>query len=704
MARAGRESKRQSQGDPAPRPKSSLLPGAAIIFVATLAMYAPALHGGFLWDDDVYISQNAALHDLDGLKRIWVDTSTTPQYYPLTFTTYWLEYRLWGLDTFGYHVVNVLLHATSAILVWRILLLLGVPGAWLAGAIFALHPIQVESVAWMTERKNTLSGVFYLLSAMIYLRYAMDSAARAARRLLLPLLSVALVVCALLSKSVTASLPVALLIVLWWKKGRLERRHWLPLGLMLAAGAAKGVLTAILEVKQVGAHGAEWSMGIPEHLVLAGRIFWFYLGKLAWPASLSFSYERWTVDASSWLWWAFPAATIALVGVTWAWRRRMGRGPLAAVLFYGVTLSPALGFLNVYPMRYSYVADHFAYLAILGPVVVFAALAASVTAGWSFTPLARVARVAPVVARCGAALLLAVLAVLSWRQAHAYRDFETVWRDAIAESPRSWLAHFDLGKLLLDTGRTDQGLEHLRRTIELKPDNVDAYNDIGSELLRQGRTAEALSFYEKALRYEPDSAMTRYNLGAALGAAGDLPRAEVALRDAIRFSGQIVKRYRVGISPLPWMAYQSLGALLLNEGREDEARDAFQHAVEANPAAAESWVALGTCLTHAGRWPEAIDVYRRGIERIPRFGPLHYGLGRALDARGDPQGAAAEYRAAIAADPGLAAADISLAIALFRTGDFRGAWSAIAEARQHGVEPPQDFVRALSEKMSAPGR
>lgn len=675
-----------------------------MILVALLAAYSPALHGGFLWDDDFYVSRNPALHDLHGLKRIWLDSSTNPQYYPLTFTTYWIEYHLWGLDTFGYHVINVLLHAASAVLAWRILLLLGVPGAWLAGAIFALHPIQVESVAWITERKNTLSGVFYFLAAWTYLSHALGSSRRAGRPWLFPALSAALFVCALLSKSVTASLPLVILIVLVWKEGRIDRRHRLPLGLMLGAGAAKGIVTAFLEVRQVGAQGAEWSLGILERCLLAGRIFWFYLGKIAWPSGLSFSYERWSVDASSAMWWFFPMAAATLLGVLWAWRRTLGNGPFAAALFYGVTLSPALGFLNVYPMRYSYVADHFAYLALLGPVSLFAAIVASVPLDFATMRPATWSLAAHAFRRSAAALLLIVLALLSWRQAHAYRDLEMLWRDAIAKSPRSWLAHFDLGKMLLGGGRADEGLEHLRRTLELKPDHVDAYNDIASELLRRGQTAEAVALYDKALRYEPDSPITHHNRGTAFEAAGDTARAEAGYRDAIRFSGKLQGRFRGGPPPLPWMAYQSLGRLLLSQGRNAEARDALQRAVDANPGAGESWVALGNLLADSGSTAEAMDVYRKGVAGAPGFAPLRYNLGLVLEASGDLQGATAEYRAAVAADPRLAAAYNNLAIVLFRTGDYRGAWAAAAQSKRQGVEPHPGFLKALSEKMPPPGR
>ena len=524
-----------------------LVLGSVAIFLLVIAAYSPAFHGAFLWDDDFYVSANSAVQDggWGGLRRIWTDTGTAPQYYPMTFTSYWIEHHLWGLDTFGYHVVNALLHASTALLLWRILVLLEVPGAWLAAAIFAVHPIQVESVAWITERKNTLSGLFYMLAAWTYLRSALPARGLSPScRRSAPVASALLFVAALLSKSVTASLPVVLALVLIWKKGRLERRHFLPLGLMVAAGAAKGIVTAFLEVAQVGAQGADWALGPLDRVVVAGRIFWFYLGKLACPAGLSFSYERWAPDAAAVGWWAFPIAVAALLAGLLALRGRLGSGPLVAVLFYGITLSPALGFLNVYPMRYSFVADHFQYLAGIGPIALLAAGWARIGA-WHGPSRGTAWRAV-------AAALVLALAATSWRYSHAFADLETLWRDSLGKSPRSWLASYNLGKILVAQGRLDEGLVLIRRTIDLKPDHVDAYSDVANALLDRGDLAGAMALYEKGISIDPSWPPTHYNLAVALEAAGDPERAEVEYRKAIRLAPSVAHRYRGGIPPLPW--------------------------------------------------------------------------------------------------------------------------------------------------------
>ncbi len=341
--------------------------GAALIILLTVVAYLPALRGGFIWDDDSYVTQNPALRSLAGLVAIWLKPGATYQYYPLVFTSFWAEYHLWGLQPFGYHLVNVFLHAVNAVLLWRVLRRLEVAGAWWIAAIFALHPVNVESVAWVTERKNTLSGLFYLLAALAWLRFRPLTAKVTARA---PdwryyWLAFGFIVCALFSKTVTLSLPAVLLLLIWWKTGRLEKRDALTLTPWFVLGAASGFMTRWME-QQLVRGGAEWDLSFVQRCLLAGRALWFYAGKLFWPAHLTFIYPRWEIDAGAAWQYSFPLGIAAVLVALWFFRARIGKGPLAAVLFFGITLAPALGFANVYPFRYSYVADHFQYLASIG--------------------------------------------------------------------------------------------------------------------------------------------------------------------------------------------------------------------------------------------------------------------------------------------------------------------------------------------------
>jgi hypothetical protein len=322
-----------------------------LLLVAVVA-YWPCLQGDFLWDDAGHVT-NPELQSWSGLWRIWFEPGATQQYYPLLHTAFWLEHRLWGDTTLGYHLANLLWHASSAGLFVALLRRLAGPGSLLAGFLFVLHPVAVESVAWIAEQKNTLSTLFYLAAALAWLRFEAD------RRPARYAVASGWFLAALLTKSVTATLPAALLVVAWWQRGRLSWRGDVrPLLPWLIAGAAAGLYTAWFERTGIGAQGADFDLSFVERVLLAGRVVWFYLGKLLWPAELIFHYPRWSIDDTAAGQYLFPVAALALLGGL-AWGARRQRGPLAAALLFGGTLFPVLGFVNVYPFLFSYVADQF---------------------------------------------------------------------------------------------------------------------------------------------------------------------------------------------------------------------------------------------------------------------------------------------------------------------------------------------------------
>ena len=340
---------------------------AVALTSAVCLAYQPVWHGGLLWDDYPGHVTAPDLRSWDGLSRIWFEGGATQQYYPLLHSAFWLQHKLWGDATLGYHLVNILLHATAALLVALVLRRLHVPGAYLAAAIFALHPVHVESVAWITEQKNTLSGVFYLAAMLVYLRFDQT------RKKSIYGCALGLFLLALLSKTVSATLPGALLVILWWQRGRLSwRKDVLPLLPFFVLGVLGGLLTAWVERTVIRAEGAAFEFTIVERFLIAGRAICFYLGKLFWPVNLTFIYPRWQVSQAIAWQYLFPAGALLLAAALWPVRRRW-RAPLAALLFFIGTLFPALGFLNVFPFRYSLVADHFQYLASLGVITLVAA-------------------------------------------------------------------------------------------------------------------------------------------------------------------------------------------------------------------------------------------------------------------------------------------------------------------------------------------
>ena len=624
-----------------------MLPAAGLLIVLTVAAYVPALRGGFVWDDDKYVTANPTLRTTDGLAKIWFEIGATIQYYPLVFTTFWIEHRLWGLEPFGYHLVNVLLHATSAGLLWTLLRRLTVPGAWLAAAVFAIHPVHVESVAWITERKNTLSGVFYLLAVLTYLRFEPPDPQAHNRRRDWRFYPPALVLftCALLSKTVTCSLPLAIMLLLWWKRARWRWRNVLPVVPMLAIGALMGLLTAWMEKSIVLARGADWDLSIVQRCLIAGRALWFYLGKLVWPVEVMFTYPRWQVRADIWWQFLFPAATIAVVVALWLVRRRVGKSPLVAALFFGGTLAPALGLFDVYPMRYSFVADHFQYLASIGPIVLFVALltrwlGARAERRPERKPTLRTIAVAAAPRWLMACLPLAVLGILTWRQACVYKSLETLWRDTIAKNPGSWMAHGNLGGILLDRGNTTQAAKHLAECLRINPDAYEIRCTMGKALVLDGKLEEGKAHYRAAAQSEPTYAPAYLGLGYVLMRQHRVDEAIAEYQRALELQPDYPE------------AHNNLANALANKSEVREAIVHFRKALELRPGWPLVHKNLGRALEDQGMIDQAIDQYRLALRFDPQDAPTHARLGRLLGDQGRIDEAVQAYRAALSLRPG----------------------------------------------------
>ena len=497
-------------------PAWSTRTNCVLLFIAALIAYWPALGGGTIWDDDGHITR-ADLRSLAGLMRIWFEPGATQQYYPLLHSAFWLEHHLWGDAAFGYHLINVLLHATAASLFATLLRRLAVPGAWLAAMIFALHPVCAESVAWISEQKNTLSTVLYLGASLAYLRFVSE------RKPASYALATVLFVAALCTKTVTATLPATLLVIAWWRNGwpgvRAELRTLLP---WLALGALGGLATAHFERNLIGAQGADFDLSIVQRVLLAGRVVWFYFGKLLWPADLIFIYPRWTIAADDALAYACPLAALALLGAL-AWRARMSRGPLAAALIFGGSLFPALGFVNAFPFLFSFVADHFQYLASL-------ALIALLPAAWQLL----VPRLPRAVAVAAPIALIAMLGTLTWRQAGMYRDVVTLYETTLEKNPACWLAHNNLGNLFAADGHADEAVTHFEAALKFRPDYPEAESNLGDALNQLHRFTEALPHLQRAVRRQPNFANAHNNLGIALASTDRPDEGMAEFRAAIR--------------------------------------------------------------------------------------------------------------------------------------------------------------------------
>jgi len=630
--------------------------GAALLLPAVLlAAYWPALTGGFVWDDDAHVTR-PELQTLRGLWRIWSEPGATQQYYPVLHSAFWLEHRLWGDSALGYHLANVALHLAACALLYAVLRRLLVPGALLATALFALHPVCVESVAWISEQKNTLSTVFYLGAALAYLGYDSQRRPRAYA------LGLALFLLALLSKSVTATLPASLLVVLWFKRGRLSLRgDVVPLLPWLGLGCASGAMTAWVERTFVGAQGASFSMGLAERVLVAGRASWFYLGKLVWPAHLAFIYPRWTLDAHSAWQVLFPASAVAALAVLVALRRR-SRAPLAAALLYLGALFPALGFVDVYPFVFSYVADHFQYLAA-------AAMLSCLAAGLALAS-GRLPKNAQRLSRALAVCLLAGLAVLSWRQCGRYSDVETFYRSILRDNPESWLAHDNLGVVLAHKGSTQEAVAHYREAMRLNPSYPEAFNNYGNILASGGHFGEAEEAYAGALRARPTFVAAEYNWGYAMNDAGRYSEAETHFRNAIRLDPKLAE------------VHYGLANALANSGRLPEAVTEYGLAVSIRPVFAEAHANLGLALAEQGRWTEAIPEIAEAIRSRPDYPEAHAYYGFALSGSGRLADAADEYKEALRLSPDNPDIHYQLGVVLGKLGRLEEANAQFAEARR----------------------
>jgi tetratricopeptide (TPR) repeat protein len=624
----------------------------AALLAATLAAYQPAWRGGLLWDDDAHLTR-LELRSAEGLARIWLEPGATQQYYPLLHSAFWVMHRLFGDDTLPYHLLNIVLHALAAFLFALILRRLAVPWPWLAAFVFALHPVHVESVAWITELKNTLSGFFFLAAVLVYLRFDESRRPRAWT------VAFALFVLALLSKTVTATLPILLLVVFWWQRGRIGfKRDAAPLLPFFAAAAAAGAVTVWAERALIGARGSGFEFGILDRVLIAGRAVWFYLGKLLWPADLTFIYPRWRIDPSAWWQYLYPLALATLVGALWSLRRRT-RAPLAALLFFCIALGPALGFVNVYPFRFSFVADHFQYLASPGPIAFVTGCLA-----WLAARLAPANRWMPLAA---AALIVLPLGSVTRTQARDYESAETLYRATLARDPQSWMAHNNLAVLMLQTAPQD-ALAHLDQALLANPAYPEAHNNRGLALQLLERFDEAAAAHEEAIRLEPGFADAHNNRGTALQKLDRLAQAEAEYREALR------------LRPGSVQARVNLGNVRLERGAADEAAEHYRAALTADPSLADVRFTLGVALERLGRAEEAAGQYREVLRLQPGAGDAHARLGAIAEAAGKLDEALTHYRSWSRLEPESAEAALTLGNAGYRAGDYALAASAYEAA------------------------
>lgn len=572
-----------------------------ILIGATALAYQPAWNGRPIWDDDLHITP-PELRSLHGLVRIWTEPAAAPQYYPLLHTVFWIEHKLWGDWPLPYHLVNVALHTLTALLILKILQRLELPGAWFAAAIFALHPVMVESVAWISELKNTLSGALCAASALFYLKFDTTRNSRTY------FIAFVFFLAGVMTKTVVVTLPAVLLIIFWWKRGTLGlKRDVAPLIPFFLVGLAAGFITVWVEQKFCAEQGETFNFTLVERFLIAGRLFWFYLGELLWPRNLMLIYPAWDIHQSDWSQYLFPVAAAFLFLALWIVRKK-ARGPFAAACCFAVMLSPVLGFFNLSyfmsglgPDHHAAIfrADHFQYLAVMP---VFAVIAS----GFDYLIRPTKTNFPPVLYAVSIAVLV-FLASLTWTQSANYRDAEIAFRAVIAKNPNSPTAQSNLSGALLKRGAIDEAIIHLQRSLELEPNFQFGHYHLGLALLQKGNLDAAIEELRKVLAINSNDFKTYYTLGNALSKKGELDEAAASYQNALRLQPDLVD------------AHTNLANVLLEKAEIDAALTHYRKVVELEPDSPGSHYNLAVGLARKGELDPAIAELRIALRIDPKY-------------------------------------------------------------------------------------
>jgi protein O-mannosyl-transferase len=583
--------------------------GAALIALAVFFAYRPSMTGGFLLDDDLILTENSNIKAADGPYRFWC-TYRELDYWPLTYSIFWIEWRLWGMNSTCYHVTGLLLHILETLLIWIILRRLSIPGAFLAALIFALHPVNVESVAWIAELKNATAMLFFLLSILWYLKGSGlgaadrkqgtgDKCQGAGKLTYHPSsfywLSLTMYVLAMLSKGSAAVLPAILLGIIWWLRP-LNRRDLAWITPFFLVGGILAWVNVWFQTR--GEDIVLRTASFTERLAGAGCMPWFYLYQAMFPIDLCFVYPMWKIHTDSISWWLPLAASLAITLILWIYRKGWSRPLLFAWGFFCVALLPAAGFADVGFMRFSLVADRYQHIAIIGVI-------ALVSAGWNIWRRVGRDRIGRIAA-FAAALAAGCLGLLTWRQCGIYADKITLFHAALLKNPDCCMMHNNLGQELAFAANSnaarDEAIYHYRQAVRLDPKYAQAYTNLGALLFTVGHTAEGEEHLRLALSMKPDAPDAHNNLGTLLFQTGRLSEAEEHLRQAVRLKANYAG------------AQRNLGDLLLKTGRAQEASEYYERAVREKPEFIEALSNLASAYARLGRSNEAISTAQKALE------------------------------------------------------------------------------------------
>jgi tetratricopeptide (TPR) repeat protein len=622
------------------------------------------------------LTNNVVLKE-KGLYRSWL-TTAQPNYWPITWTSYWLEHKLWGLNPTGYHITNILIHTACVLLIWRILILLKIPAAWPAALVFAVHPVNVESVAWVAQRKTLLAMLFFLMAVLLYLKFENGN------NLLLYRLSAGTFVLAMLSKGSVVGLPIVLLLIAWWRRGTITRRDVLRSVPFFGISAVMSCVEIWFQYNRAIGGDVIRSDDFFARSAGAGMAVWFYIYKAILPINLSFIYPRWQIDPKNWFVYIPLALLAALFLLLLRYRRSWGKSLLFALGYYVAMLLPILGFFNIYFMRYSLVADHYQYVSIIGLI--------SFAAAVSYGVLDRLGSPGANTAKALGVLVVAIFAIFTWRQCHIYKDIETLWSDTLQKNPNSSIAHSGLGFALQSQGRFDEAISYYYQVIQIEPKNESAYNNLGNTLASMGRFDEAVSHYNNALRIKPNYATAHYNLAQALKSQGRIDEA--------------ISHYNKALSIKPDYAgaHINLGIVLKSQGKIDEAMSHYREALQIKPDSAEAYYNLGNALKSQGKLEEAISSYEKSLHLNPKDAEICNNMGSVLQIQGKLDEAISYYRRSVTIDPNYAAGHNNLGNALASAGRLDEAIAHIERAVALTKRQNAAILSTLTAVYAARGR
>jgi tetratricopeptide (TPR) repeat protein len=605
---------------------------ALAMIALTLAAYLPAMRAGFIWDDGLLITGNPLVITTDGLRSIWFSGAAT-DYTPLTLTAFRLEWHLWGGNAPAYHIVNILLHLASVLLLWRVLRKLAIPGAWLGATLFAIHPVNVASVAWIAEQKNTLSLLFLLLAVDSFI----DFRARGAwPRYLFALLAAA---CALLSKGSTVVLPLVLLCCIWARESKVRLRDLVQTLPFFALAAGMALVTIQFQHRYIVQSVMHESAAF--RIIRAGQAIWFYIAKDLLPLGLCPVYPKWPISPGNPLAWLGAAGVVALFALFWLTRKSWGGPFLLAFTYFLVSLLPVLGFVNMGFMDQAYVADWWQEIALIG---IAALVGAGIATLWqSVRPALQ-----PAISAAAGVIVL-ILTALTWQQALAYQSMETYSRHVLALNPDSWSAHTNLATALATRSKIDEAMDELRQSLRLNPFSVESHNNLGTALLAKKRTADALAEFVAAISINSHEPNSHCNLGNALEIEGRYDEAIAEDTEALQ------------LNPLLAQAHYNLASASQALGRLDVAITHYREALRLEPAFAGADNNLGNIYQKQGDPADAIPEYRKALALTPNDPVVWFNLATALAATSDSSEAIDTYQHAIRADPKMVKAPWNLA-------------------------------------------